>query len=179
MATAPREIVMSTRPPLACWVNVALAPPVRMKLPSCTARTRRIAGSKVSVSVIVVMRAAPLIEIGTVYGPPPTRNVVPGGDSTTCADPIPGDVVGVSAAGGWAATGGVVVAGGGVTAGGVSMTGGGGAAAGGGVVTGGVGGGASTVPGTGVVPGGSVTTAVAPGGGAAGGGFSGGGAISG
>ena len=48
-----------------------------MKLPSCTVRTRSIAGSKVSVSVIVDSRDALVIEIGTVYGPPPTRNVVP------------------------------------------------------------------------------------------------------
>ena len=78
-----------------------------MKLPSCTARTRTIAGSKVSVNVIVVIRVAPVIEIGTVYGPPPTRNVVPDGDRITCADPMPGETVGVSAAGGWAGVGGV------------------------------------------------------------------------
>src|SRR5438034_2252231 len=173
MASAPRDIVMSIRPPLACCVNVALVPPVFMKLPSSTARTRRIAGSKVNVSVIVVIRVAPVIEIGTVYGPPPTRNVVPDGESTTCAEPIPGDTVGVSA------TGGCTGAGGGCTAGGVSTTGGGGT--GGGVAAGGVGGGAATVPGIGVDPGGRVTTAVVvpAAGGAPAGGLSGGGAMSG
>src|SRR6202011_5903332 len=101
-----------------------------------------------------------VIEIGTVYGPPPTRNVGAGGEMSTCAEPKPGEVIG--GAGSWPAgrsLGGVVsvvVAGGGVSpVGGVA----GGVAGGvpGGVVAGG--GGASTVPGTGDVPGGAVTTA--------------------
>ena len=46
-----------------------------MKLPSCTVRTRSSAGSNVSVSVMVDSREALATEIGTVYGPPPTRNV--------------------------------------------------------------------------------------------------------
>ena len=87
-------IVMSTRPGAICWVNVAFAPPDRMKLPSCTLRTRSSAGSKVSVSVMVDSRETFVIEIGTVYGPPPTRNVARGGDRTTCAVPNPGDVTG-------------------------------------------------------------------------------------
>src|SRR5204862_5951071 len=110
IASAPREIVMSTRPLPACWVKLALTPPVRMKLPSCTARTRMIAGSNVSVSVIVEIRVAPVTEIGTVYGPPPTRNVVPDGESSTWADPMPGATI-VSGAG-CAAVGGVCGCGG-------------------------------------------------------------------
>ena len=58
--------------------------------------------SKVSVNVIVEMRAAFVIDIGTTYGPPPTRNVVPDGEIVTCAEPRPGDVV-VSADGAAAA----------------------------------------------------------------------------
>ena len=58
------------------------------------------------VSVIVDSRATLVIEIGTVYGPPPIRNVG-GGDRMTCADPNPcvvtgsgGAVVGAAAVGG-------------------------------------------------------------------------------
>jgi len=48
-----------------------------------------------SVSVTVEIRDASAIEIGTVYGPPPTR-IAGGGLIVTCADPIPGVVVGVA-----------------------------------------------------------------------------------
>src|SRR5690349_4347085 len=75
-----------------------------MKLPSCTVRTRSRVGSKTSVNVIVVIRAASAIDSGTVYGPPPTRNVVLGGEMITCAEPRPGDVL---AAGGGGADAGV------------------------------------------------------------------------
>ena len=71
-----------------------------MKLPSCTLRTRSFVGSKMSVSVTVEIRDASVISSGTVYGPPPTRNVGPGGEISTCAEPIPGDVVGTAAAAG-------------------------------------------------------------------------------
>src|SRR4051812_16392942 len=63
-----------------------------MKLPSLTARTRSIAGSKVIVSAIIESRDTFVIDTGTVYGPPPTRNVVPGGVRITCAEPNPGEV---------------------------------------------------------------------------------------
>ena len=61
-----------------------------------------------SVSVTVEMRDASEIEIGTVYGPPPTRNAG-GGEIRICAEPMPVVVV----------CGGVVVTGGAVGAGGV------------------------------------------------------------
>src|SRR5436190_6284480 len=179
--SAPREIVMSIRPPLTCWLNTADAPPVRMKGPSCTVRTRSTFGSNVIVRLMVVSRVAPLIDTGTVYGPPPTRNVVPGVEMTTCADPMPGVVIGNSAVG---AGGGAGGAGGGC----VSTTGGVAGGAAGGVAGGVVGGCTSTVPGTGVDPGGSAITgpggvAVGLAGGpvtpAGGGGFSGSGAMSG
>lgn len=98
VASALRVIVMSTRPPVDCWMKLALAPADRMKLPSCTLRTRRSAGSYVNVSVIVDSRVAATIDSGTVYGPCPTRNVVPGGEISTCAVPRPVDVVGGSGA---------------------------------------------------------------------------------
>src|SRR5205814_10455396 len=98
-----------------------------MKLPSCTVRMRSLVESNVSVSVIVEIRAASLIEIGMMYGPPPTRNVVPLGDITTRAAPIPGVVIGGSfgvGGPGGRASGvvgvGVGVAGGGVAGGGVA-----------------------------------------------------------
>src|SRR5207249_1340067 len=91
-------IVTSIRPGLTCCVNVAFTPPDRMKLPSLTARTRRSEGSNVTVIATVDNRDAFVTEIGTVYGPPPTRIAVPGGDTMTCARPIPGEVV-VSAGG--------------------------------------------------------------------------------
>src|SRR5438045_2723236 len=135
-----------------------------MKLPSCTVRRRRMAGSYCTVNVIVVRRVAPLIEIGMLYGPAPTR-AAGGGEITTCAAPIPGDVIGAS---GWTCAGGAAAGGtpGGVAVGGVvsGVTVGGVAAGGvaaGGVVPGGVPGWGctSTVPGTGDDPGGAVTTA--------------------
>ena len=133
---------MSIRLPFTACEKTTETPPARRKLPSCTLRTRSFVGSKTSVSVTVEIRDASLISSGTVYGPPPTRNVVPGGEINTCAEPIPADVVGT--AGG--------VDGAGSTAGGVGT----GAAGGcgstvaggvtGGVETGGVGGGPYTVP---------------------------------
>src|SRR5206468_11532538 len=115
VASVPRDSVMSTRLGLACWLNETLAPPARMKLPSCTVGTRSLVESNVSVSVMVEIRAASLIEIGMMYGPPPTRNVVPLGDITTRAAPIPGVVIGgsfgVGGAGGCSGGVGVGVAG--------------------------------------------------------------------
>ena len=128
-----------------------------MKLPSCTLRTRSSAGSKVSVSETVESRETFTIEIGTVYGPAPTRNVVPGGERITCASPTPGVVIGGSTgAGGGRRRGEAAPACGaaadGAAAGGAaSASGGCGGAAGGGC------GGTTTVPGTGVVPGGGAT----------------------
>ncbi len=55
-------------------VKVAVTPPWRMNVPSCTLRTRSTAGLYVTVNVIIDMRDALLIESGTVYGPPATRN---------------------------------------------------------------------------------------------------------
>ncbi len=69
VASPARVIVMSTRPGAICWVKVAFAPADRMKLPSCTLRTRSSAGSKVSVSETVDRRETFTIEIGIVYGP--------------------------------------------------------------------------------------------------------------
>jgi hypothetical protein len=91
--------------------------------------------------VITDTRDAPLIEIGTVYGPDPTRNSVPGGVTTiwaTAPAADGGSVCGCAAggaaggsvkggsvkggvAGGWAAGG---CAAGGATAGGVTAGGG-------------------------------------------------------
>jgi len=113
-----------------------------------------------SVSVTVEILDASLISNGTVYGPPPTRNVGPGGDMSTCAEPIPVDVVGTAAASGGPAGG---CAGGGTGAGAMGGDGGCGCvstAAGGcagGCSTGGVAGGSRTVPGTGDDPGGAAT----------------------
>src|SRR5215216_1966302 len=75
-----------------------------------------------SVSVTVESRCASVTVNGTVYGPPPTRNVDPGSEISICADPMPGDVVGTAAglAGvvdGVSGVVGVVGVGGGVTVG--------------------------------------------------------------
>src|SRR5581483_5299869 len=125
-----------------------------MKLPSLTLRTRSFVGSNVSVSVKVEMRAASEIEIGTVYGPPPTRNVGPVGEMMICAAPIPGDCVGTAAGSAVVGVGlGGTVAGAGFTA--AAWGGGGTTMFDGGCVW--VGCGASTTPGTGVDPGGTAT----------------------
>src|SRR5688500_2191355 len=147
IATSTRPIAAST-----CCVNVACTPPVRRKLPSWTARTRRAAGLKVIVSVTLESCDAPAIEIGTVYGPAPTRNSGPGGERRICPP------VGIAAV----ATGGVppaapcgVPAAGGTSPGcGAGATGCAGAA------------GSVVVPGTCELPGG--TTTIPPGPGAAG-----------
>src|SRR5262249_4888337 len=107
---------MSTRPAVASMrgVNVAVTPPWRMNVPPWTVRTRRIAGLKVIDSVITDRRCALLIETGTVYGPPATWNVVPGGVTMICAGVVGGAfgfagvgvVVGGSSRGGVAAGGG-------------------------------------------------------------------------
>src|SRR5205809_5680146 len=107
-----------------------------------------------SVSVTVDRRCASMTDKGTVYGPPPSWNVVPGGEMMTCAPPIPGDAVGTAAGGGGVA--GSAGAAGGVAAGGVAAGVGSGMAGAGGGVTGGVGAtgaGTGTVPGTGEEPG--------------------------
>ena len=69
------QSTMSMRPLLSstCWVNAGVTPPCRMNVPSCTLRTRSSAGLKVIDSVTADSRVAPEIDIGTVYGPPPTR----------------------------------------------------------------------------------------------------------
>src|SRR5712691_1161303 len=87
------------------------------------------------------------MDSGTVYGPPPTRNRVAGGEMITCAEPMPGDVIGAPGAG---AAGDVVgcVTGGAGVAGSFAVAGG---LAGAGVGTTGV---TTTVPGTGEEPGG-------------------------
>src|SRR2546428_253564 len=78
---------MSTRPAAASifGVNDAVTPPCRMNVPSCTVRTRSTFGLYVIVKVITETRDALLIETGTVYGPPATRNSVPGGNTLICA----------------------------------------------------------------------------------------------
>src|SRR6266567_4294203 len=83
-----RAIAMSTRPVVASLLGVKLTvtPPWRMKVPSWGApRTRRIAGLYVTVSVSTDTRDALLIESGTGYGPPATRNSVPGVVTMICA----------------------------------------------------------------------------------------------
>ena|SRR5438067_4276750 len=109
------------------------------------------------------IRVALLIEIGVVYGPPATWNVVPAGVTMICAGVdgggAPRPVAGPSPVG-FVGAGGVVAGGvvaGGVAAGGVVVPAGGVAAAGGAVggAPGAAGGVGATVVGTGDVPGGS------------------------
>src|SRR6516225_10061689 len=112
---------MSTRPAVASLrgVNVAVTLPCRMNVPSWMVRTRRIDGLYVSVSVMTDSRCALLIDTGTVYGPPATWNVVPGGVTMICAGVVGGAVgfAGVGAApAGWSRGG---VGSGGTVAGGV------------------------------------------------------------
>src|SRR6478736_2628254 len=83
-------------------VNDVATPPCRMNVPSCAVRTRSTFGLYVTVSVITERRATLLIEIGTVYGPPATRNSVPGGVTITCAVAAPAGVGPGAAAGGGA-----------------------------------------------------------------------------
>ena len=78
-----REIVMSMRPRPTCCENVTFAPPDRRKLPSCTVRTRSFAGSYTMANVTVDSRCAPVIEIGMLYGPWPTRSGVAGVEMIT------------------------------------------------------------------------------------------------
>src|SRR5687767_6996989 len=82
-----RAIAMSTRPAAASirGVKLVITPPWRMNVPSCTVRTRRMFGLKVIVSVSTERRDALFTDTGTVYGPPATWNVVPGGVRITCA----------------------------------------------------------------------------------------------
>src|SRR5438045_5082121 len=56
-----------------------------MKVPSLAWRTRSTFGLNVTVSVITDNRDTLLIETGTVYGPPATRNSVPGVVMMICA----------------------------------------------------------------------------------------------
>src|SRR4051812_25447897 len=85
--SAVRVTAMSTRPAAASirGVNVVGTLPCRMKVPSCTVRTRNTFGLNVTVSVMTDTRDALLIDSGTVYGPPATRNSVPGGVTRICA----------------------------------------------------------------------------------------------
>jgi hypothetical protein len=149
--SAARVMVMSMRPGAVCCVKVALAPPERMKLPSLTERTRKSDGSNVSVRVTVESRAALMTEIGTVYGPAPTRIAPPGGVTTTWADPRA--VAADGAGGGTGGSCGAAAAGG--VAGFCAVAGGGGVP--------GTGVGTNTVPGTGVLPGGVNTVPPAAG----------------
>ena len=71
------------RLPFTACVKTTGTPLPRRKLPSCTLTTRSFVGSKISVSVTVEMRDASLINSGTVYGPPPTRNVEDDGEIRT------------------------------------------------------------------------------------------------
>src|SRR5215471_21109681 len=94
-----------------------------MKLPSWTLRTRSLVGSKITVSVTVESRDASVTEIGIVYGPPPTRNVVLGGDRITCAEPMPALALGAGGAGAGGACGAAGGGWGGCTSGGVAVSG--------------------------------------------------------
>src|SRR5690349_15990742 len=120
--SAVRVIAMSTRPVAASMrgVKVVATPPWRMNVPSCAVRTRNTFGLYVTVSVITDSRATLLIDTGTVYGPPATRNSVPGGVMITCAVEGDGGVAVPAAAGGVAFTsrGGVAA---GAVAGGVAV----------------------------------------------------------
>src|SRR5262245_14071600 len=100
---------MSTRPAARSIRGVAEAatPPCRMKVPSCTLRTRNTFGLNVIVSVIIDRRLTLPMEIGTVYGPPLTRNSVPGGVTITCAGGADG-ADGVGAGGAFGSRGGAV-----------------------------------------------------------------------
>src|SRR5512133_1886407 len=71
-----------------------------MNVPSCAVRTRSTFGLNVTVSVTTDTRDALLIDSGTVYGPPATRNSVPGGVTITCAVFAPAGVAAPAAAGG-------------------------------------------------------------------------------
>src|SRR2546428_2371219 len=105
-----------------------------------------------SVSVTVDTRAASAMSSGTVYGPPPTRNVDPGTEISTCAEPMPVDCVGTAADGVVAPGASGVVAGGVVVGAGV-----------GGVAAGGLGGAACVgVVGTAVGSGGVVGSGGTP-----------------
>src|SRR6478672_8345557 len=139
-----------------------------MKPPSVTVRGLSTAGSYVTATVMPDRRVALLTVIGTLYGPPPTRNGVSGGVTMICACPIPALVTGTSGVDVDAAalTGAVpdaAGAGGGTAAGAGAAEappgGGGGAGAG----CGGVG--VTTNPGTGDVPGGTCNVGGAGGGG--------------
>ena len=109
-ASLTRVMTMSTRPAAGSirGVNEVATPPWRMKLPSCTVLARTADPLKVIVIVAVDARDTPLIEIGTGYGPPPTRNSVPEGVTITCA--APAAAAGAVGAGG-SGTGGISVAG--------------------------------------------------------------------
>ena len=119
-------------------VKVAVTPPWRMNVPSCTLRTRNTAGLNVTVNVTIDSRDAFATLSGTVYGPPAVRNSC-GAVIVTCA----------------AGTGGTPAAPLGATLGSRGGTPAGGTAPGGGAigVTVGAGG---TVPGA--APGGSAPT---------------------
>src|SRR5688572_31987630 len=98
-------MAMSARPVFAspACVNVALIPPDRMKLPSATARIRSTAGLYVTVTATLEICDAPEIEIGTLYGPPPTRKSPDGGDTMIWPDTGSGGAAPVvAAAGAWA-----------------------------------------------------------------------------
>src|SRR6266542_177511 len=95
-------MTMSTRPVAASirGVNVVVTPPWRMNVPSLTIRTRSTFGLNVTVSVTTDRRDTLLIDSGAVYGPPATRNSVPGVVMMTCAavafgEAVPGAAGGV------------------------------------------------------------------------------------
>src|SRR5829696_5198863 len=139
-----RMITMSMRPLLSStWLlNVGVAPPCRMNVPSCTLRIRIRAGLYVIDSVSVDTRVAAAIEIGIVYGPLPTR-ISLGGLNVTRAG---------AEGGGWAAMPGAGVAGAGdcAAAGGAAA---GAAGSGGGLNTVTLLGGTVVVGGPGTMPG--------------------------
>ena len=154
---------MSTRPVAASMrgVKLAVTPPWRMNVPSCTFRTRSTAGLNVTVSVIVDSRDAFATASGTVYGPPAVRNSC-GAVMVICAADAAGIAGGVAGGGAVGSRGGGVA---GVRRRGVGAGGGSGAdrrrrrrACGGGVVGGAVASAATPVAGTGV-PGAAAGTA--------------------
>src|SRR4051812_3137502 len=104
--SAVRVIAMSTRPAAASMRGVyeVGTPPWRMNVPSCDVRIRSTFGLYVTVKVITDRRDTLLIDTGTVYGPPATRNSVPGGVTITCAVFAPAGVVAPGPAGGVAVT---------------------------------------------------------------------------
>lgn len=97
-----RVTTMSMRPLFSStWLlNAGVMPPWRMNVPSCTLRMRISAGLYVIDNVNVDRRVALAIEIGTVYGPLPTRISLGGLNEIRAGAAIGSACVGAGVAGG-------------------------------------------------------------------------------